>query len=316
MIDVTQRTTVNIAESTADITSSSGISDSKLESLSQVENKAYVSSTAFSIDVNLNRRVNSVSNAFTIANKGVEYSQVTNIALSYQNDMLESVKNKLILAQKDTTTQEGREVLRTEINDILTKFDKIASEGNFNDMYFMQTSNSDDGGSIIHNFQISEFPEITVSNDSIRSNTQGLGLSTLKNLSADGLTTEVASEQSGIVDGAITSIEGFQELYKEFQAKLQSSVSSLNNYYKNLRTQENELKEINYQQESKEFDKSKILSKFGEYASSQANITQNVVGALLTSMKSTSFAPAVSTSADVVPSISKVTTAYNNNSDK
>ncbi|MCK5111810.1 MAG: hypothetical protein KAQ94_09850 [Arcobacteraceae bacterium] len=318
-MEITALDTFNINSTTA-TTSTTDVSGSALESLSTVDTKSYINSSAFFVDVSFSERIDSVSTAFSAANLGVGYSQVTNKSLSYQNDLLESVKNKLILAQKNTTTDEGREILRNEISDILTTFDKIASEGNYNDMYFMQNSSTDDSASIVYSFQISEFPEITISNESIRSNTQGLGLDTLKDLAEDGLTSAVASTQSTVVDDAITSIEGFQEDYQELQSRLKMSVSSLNEYYTKLKTERNDIKEVNYAAESADFDKSKILSQFGQLATSQANATQSIIGSLLSSIKSSSFSEFssyVSSLADTAPtstSTSTSTTSYSTTS--
>ncbi len=170
-MDVTALDTLNISSSTTTSSSStSGIDNSSPETLRLVESGSFFY-PAFTIDadINLEDQIDSVATAFSVANQGVAFSQATNMALYYQNDMLENIKNKLNVAKKDTTSATGLEVIREEIVDILTKFDKVASNGKYNDLYYLQKSNSDNSASLVYTFQISEYPDITISNESIKS---------------------------------------------------------------------------------------------------------------------------------------------------
>jgi flagellin len=267
--------------STTSATSNSGVIS--LQSLTPVEDINKNPSSAFSIADSLRRQASTLPTTFTNASNGVAFTQVTNLALSKQDEILDIIKNKLLYVKKDTTTNGEKEVIREDIVALLNKFDNIASDSNYQKLYYLQESNSSMNASLVYDFQISEIPSITLSTDSIQSNTQGLGLTTLKGLSANELTNIVASTQSGIVDDAITSIEEFQATYDILQNQFKFMVDSLDLSYSNLKTYENELRNIDYANESATFDKSKILSQFGSLATSQANTNQNRVSSLLTS---------------------------------
>ena len=268
--------------------STSHPSNISLEKLAETEPV----SSAFYIDINnLKERINSVTNAFDVANQGVAFSQYTNLALYHQNEMLTDVKSKLLHAKESSTTDTGRELIREEVVDTLNKFDSLASDANYKELYVLQNSDTNNSASLVYSFQVSEFPEITISSESIRSNSEGLGLTDLKNLGVNELTTDVANTQSGVVSSAITAINEFQDQYKVLQSQIQSSVSALNNYQQMLKKEENSLK-IDFAKESSSFEKTKISTITGSLTASQANAMSSTVLNLLSI--SSSFSNSIS----------------------
>jgi flagellin len=251
-----------------------------IETLSLIDNDNTLTST-YSISNILKNRTNAVSTAFKIASSGAAYSQITNLALFQQNEMLTSIKNKLEDSKLGKISDKGRDAIRKDIANILKKFDNIASDTHYHQKYTLQKSDTDISTSEIVSFQISEFPPITLSSISIQSNSTGLGLDTLKNLTQNSLTYQVANTQSGIVDTAIQKIDDFQSQYTNLLSTLKQSVSSLNNQHFNLKSDANILsKEYDYKK-TKAFDKAKILSEIGKFTSAQANTNQTSVIDLL-----------------------------------
>ncbi len=267
----------------ATTSSSDSSSTVALNTLTSIDSTTTSYSSAFYLADSLKTQASSVATAFENANSGIAFTQVTNVALSKQDDILDNIKGRLLYIKDDTTTDADRESVREYIVDKLNEFDEIASGGNFNSQYYLQNSNSDNSSSLVYTFQISEYPDITLSTESIRSNTEGLGLTTLKNLSTGELNKTVANTQSGVVDTAIESIESFQSTYSETQRLFQIAVSGLDNLYTDLKTSENSMRNIDYAKESRTFDASKILSEYGSYSTSQANATQGRVSTLLSS---------------------------------
>ena len=167
----------------------------------------------------------------------------------------------------------------------LTTFDTIAQDGNYNKLYYLQKSNTNTSASEVYNFQVSGFPEITVSTDSIQSNTQGLGLGTLKDLQEGELTNTASETGLSVSKEALTAIDNFQDRYNTLQKEFQASVKELNDAYNNLDSLSNNLKDIDYAQESANFSKADIFKHHGSLAIAQANTTQEMVSSLLTVSK-------------------------------
>ncbi len=309
--------TLNPTTTSSTTAAGDGINVSK-QLTSVVDSNENYSGSAFSLADSLKRQASAVSTAFSNANGAVAFTQVINVALSKQDEILDNVKSKLLYVKKDTTTDIEREIIREDVVSLLNKFDEIASDSNYNKQYYLQKSNDDNSTSLIFSFQISEIPSVTLSTDSIQSNTQGLGLTTLKNLSTDELTDTAATTQSGIVDTAITSIESFQDKYKQLQGQFKLAVSSLDSLHSNLKTFENDIRTYDYAKDSASFDKSSILSKFGSLATSQANATSSVVSSLLNSINSaiSSYATSqISTNVDA-PAVSSSSSSESTSSVK
>ena len=275
-------TSSNINISTSHITSSTSNTSTSTNEIQKSDESVSLSSLSYVLDDSLRVRTNSVEIAFSEATKGAALSQITNIALGHQSDLLSNVSDKLEYMLKNETTTEGKDIIREDIISLLDQFDAIASDSNYQELYAMQKSDSDNTTSTSHSFRISEFPPIVLSTESIRSNTEGLGLSDLKNLAQDGLTVTVANDQSTIVTDALEIIEGFQAAYESLLNSFKTSTNSLSELHKSFEQSNENTKEINFQAESLAFDRNKILKEMGAFSQIQANALQSNVLNLLT----------------------------------
>jgi flagellin-like hook-associated protein FlgL len=273
----------NIPQSTNDLISSKStvIQNNEVQETStqnpSIQNLAYV------IDKDLQVRVSSVQTAFKEASSGAALSQITNVALDQQSQILSSVSDKLKYILTNETSNASNESIRKDIVELLDTFDKIAADSNYNELYTLQESNTSTNISNSHAFRISEVPPITLSTKEIQSNTDGLGLSDLKNLAQDGLTNTVANDQSSIVTDALEKIEQFQTDYKNLLSSFKTSTNSLSELHKSFEKSNENTKELNFKLESLIFDKSKILKEMSSYSAIQANALQSSVLNLLAS---------------------------------
>ncbi len=238
-------------------------------------------SLSYSFDSSLKTRAESIELAYSIASEGVVFSQYTSVALTQQYDILEDIKNKLTHITTNDTTDKEKEIFRKDITNSLEIFDKIAKDSNYNKLYYLQKSNTENSSSTVYNFVVSEFPKITIPTDSIQSNTTGLGLDTLKNLEEGELTNLASSTGLSVSKKALLTIEDFQDIYIKLQKTFQASVTNLNNVYTNLESIDTQIKEINYAQESANFSKADIFRQQGNFAVAQANTIQSMVSELL-----------------------------------
>jgi flagellin len=277
----------NIPTSTSNLSSSTTSTDASSSttiSTNEIQKKSdslSLSSSSYILDDSLRVRTNSVEIAYSEASKGAALSEVTNKALDYQSKLLSNVSDKLQYILKNETTDVTQEIIRKDIHTLLDQFDEIAADSNYQELYSLQESNSNTDTSTSHSFRISEFPPIVLSTESIQSNTEGLGLSDLKNLVEDGLKVSVANDQSKVVISALESIEQFQSDYQTLLKSLKTSTNSLSDLHKSFEKSNENTKEINFQAESLVFDRNKILKEMGAFSQAQANALQSNVLDLL-----------------------------------
>jgi flagellin len=111
--------------------------------------------------------------------------------------------------------------------------------------------------------------------------TGGQTLSGLKNLGEGELTKEKADEYQTVVDAAIGSLNTMRSNIGSTQNQVESAVRNLMTQATNVKAAESIIRDVDYAQESSNFNKQNIISQAGAYAISQANSTQQNVLRLL-----------------------------------
>ena len=102
----------------------------------------------------------------------------------------------------------------------------------------------------------------------------GLSLSSLKGLAAGGLTTESADIYQGVIDTSITKLNGYRGDIGSTQNQVESAVRNLMTQATNVKAAESIIRDVDYAEESANFNKLNIISQAGSYAISQSNATQ------------------------------------------
>lgn len=210
----------------------------------------------------------------------LSYLNLGDSALTSQSSILDTVKEKLIQASSDTVNQDQRSIIKNEINDLLTQFDKIASTTNYNGDTVLQKSANDSGASDGLGVQVGTSSSDYISLDSIQSNTQGLGLDSLLNDS--NLTSQSASSYVDVIDNATTKLNSYRSDIGSTANQLQSSFTTLSSQVVNNSSALSSISNVDYSKEVANFSKQNILSQVGALGQAQANnINQQAVLKLL-----------------------------------
>ena len=109
----------------------------------------------------------------------------------------------------------------------------------------------------------------------------GETLATLKNLGANELTAKVASKFQDVINNSITELNGYRGDIGSTQNQVESAVRNLMTQATNLKAAESIIRDVDYAEESANFNKLNIISQAGSYAISQSNATQQNVLRLL-----------------------------------
>ncbi len=241
-------------------------------------NKASDDASGLAIADKLRTQATSINQGVANGNSAITLLQIADKSMAEQSNILDIVKSKLIQANTDTTSADGRESIRKDVDKLLEQLDNIAEQTNYNGTYLLQKSATETDASNGLNFQIGETEKDTIENTAIQSNTSGLGLNTLANLGANSLTKSIAAAQQAKVNEAITTLNGYRGDIGSTQNQVESAVRNLMTQATNVKAAESIIRDVDYAQESASFNKQNIISQAGSYAISQANqVQQNVL---------------------------------------
>ena len=183
------------------------------------------------------------------------------------------VDDGLTTITRDTTNANkftiaaGNTVDLSSVNLSDAKITSTAANGNF-------TSTATDKLVIANNSE----DKIVLSNIDAKSASK---LDALKNLETGGLTTKVASDYQAVVNDAISQLNGYRSDMGSTENQVKSAVKNLMTSATNIKAAESIIREVDFAEESANFNKLNILSQAGSYAISQSNAAQQNVLRLL-----------------------------------
>ncbi|MFK2821889.1 flagellin [Arcobacter sp. YIC-80] len=244
-------------------------------------NQASDDPSGLSILSNLNLKTSGYTQAIENTNSGIALTQIADGALTGQATILDNIKEKLLQASTDTTNQEGREAILNDIQNLLTQFDDIASQTNYNGNTLLQNSSENQGESQVLQFQTSDEEGTPIQTNSVQSNTQGLNLDSLLNEDPNSFTSDDARSYLDTLDTAINDLNDIKSEFASVQNQLESST-------RNLLSQSNstlgaaDVFNTDFAAEVTSFSKQNILAQIGAFGAAQSNnINQQTVTRLL-----------------------------------
>jgi flagellin len=124
-----------------------------------------------------------------------------------------------------------------------------------------------------------------VSASGVTANTGGLSLDTLQgttsSAAAASFSASDATGQLATVDSAIDTLNGWRSDFGSTQNQLESAIRNLSTQQTNIKAAESVIRDVDYAQESANFNKQNIIAQAGTYAMSQSNAIQQNVTRLL-----------------------------------
>ncbi|RXJ78779.1 flagellin [Arcobacter sp. F155] len=246
-------------------------------------NSAADDASSLSISDKLRTEASGLTQSIDNVNSGLASLQIADKSISEQSNILDTVKEKLLQASTDTTSQQGRDQILTEIKDLLQNFDDIASSTNYNEQTLLQNASEDKAASQSQQFQVGTSSEDIIETDSIQSNTVGVGLESLVNQDPSSFDASTARAYLGDVDEALTKLNDYRGDLGSVQNQLQSSGRNLFTQVTSTREAGSTIADLDYSKEISDFNKQNILAQIGAYGAAQSsNINQNIVTRLLT----------------------------------
>ncbi|MGJ0355529.1 flagellin [Aliarcobacter cryaerophilus] len=242
-------------------------------------NKASDDASGLAIADKLRTQATSINQGISNGNSAIALLQIADKSMAEQSKILDTVKAKLIQANTATTSADGRESIRKDITKLLEQLDNIAQQTNYNGNYLLQLdATSGAAATTSLEFQVGEKTSDMITMTAVRANTAGLTLTALTGLATSGLTTAVAQTGQASVDSAITTLNGYRGDIGSTQNQVESAVRNLMTQATNIKNAESVIRDVDYAEESANFNKLNIISQAGSYAISQSNaVSQNVL---------------------------------------
>jgi flagellin len=168
-------------------------------------NKASDDASGLAIADKLRTQASSISQGIDNGNSAVALIQIADKSMAEQSNILDTVKAKLIQANTDTTSDDGREAIRKDIVKLLEQLDNIAQQTSYNGITLLQDSYDSMSSSIELKFQIGGNKDDVMQSSFVQSNTVGLGggdkaldqvsgSSTRNNVISQGLSTVISGD--------------------------------------------------------------------------------------------------------------------------
>jgi len=243
-------------------------------------NKASDDASGMAIADKLRTQASSIKQSVDNANSASALIQIADKAMGEQSNILDIIKTKLIQAKTATTSTDGAVAIKKDIQKLLTQLDNIASQTNYNGIILLQaTASSTTTGAAALTFQVGELTGNTISTSVAKSNSSVLGLVTMKGTAMGGASFKIyAGNMMIVIDNALTSVNTTRSDFGSVQNQLESATRNMMTTQTNIKAAESVIRDVDYANESANFNKQNIIAQAGTYALSQANtIQQNVL---------------------------------------
>ncbi|MCT7574926.1 flagellin [Aliarcobacter butzleri] len=270
-------------------------------------NKAADDASGLAIADKLRTQATSINQGIANGNSAVALLQITDKSMAEQSSILDTIKAKLIQANTDTTSVAGRTAIAKDITKLLQQLNNIGEQTNYNGTNLLQNARTTADASNMNNltasrsakgglsFQVGEGSSDIIKTKTINSNVFGLNLTGLAKAVRSGakmsagatagttgvFTRTMAQSGQQAIDKAITTLNGYRGDIGSTQNQIESAIRNLSTQATNIKNAESVIRDVDYAQESANFNKLNIISQAGSYAISQANAVQQNVLKLL-----------------------------------
>ncbi len=262
-------------------------------------NKASDDASGLAIADKLRTQVTSINQGISNGNSAVALLQIADKSMAEQSKILDTIKSKLIQANTDTTSQGGRTAIAKDVTKLLDQLNNIANQTNYNGTALLQkavgTAAAAKAEQTGLSFQIGESTADLINTKKIQANVSGYALASLKSLASKGaalsadataatanaFTRAFAAAGQKSIDKAISTLNGYRGDIGSTQNQVESAVRNLMTQSTNIKAAESIIRDVDYAEESANFNKLNIISQAGSYAISQSNATQQNVLRLL-----------------------------------
>ncbi len=270
-------------------------------------NSAKDDAAGLAISDRMTAQIRGLNQATRNANDAISMSQTAEGALQESTNILQRMRELAVQSSNDTNTSADRGSINSEVSQLLSELDRIASTTSFNGQVLLAGGFSGSGNGAVFQVGANASQTITVNIGAANQSALGLaGAATSTTVSVSGValsgTTATSTSTSTVIgasgalnvntftaaqsaittiDTAINTIDTIRGGLGAVQNRFESTISNLQNVSENLTAARSRILDADIAQETSQMTKMNILQQAGVSILSQANQAPQLALSLL-----------------------------------
>ena len=250
-------------------TSTQAKSTEKLSSGYKV-NRAADDASGLAMSEKMRRQVRGLTQASANAQDGISMVQTAEGALNEVHDMLQRLNELAVKGENGTLMSEDREYINSEVQQLMSEIDRVASTTTFNEKNLLNGDCSS-GVDLQVGAESGQHIEVKIK----AMNCSGLGLSGTTS------TASAAAALNASVKKAIKNLNGQRSDLGAIQNRLEHTINNLDNIAENTQSAESAIRDTDMALEMVTYANNNILAQAGQSMLAQANQANQGVLSLL-----------------------------------
>ncbi len=243
-------------------------------------NRAADDAAGLAISEKMRRQVRGLTQASANAQDGISMVQTAEGALNEVHDMLQRINELAVKGENGTLTASDRSYIHSEVKQLMSEIDRVASTTTFNEQYLLSGSTSGAAGEQIDvSLQVG-----AEANQHIDLTIKAMRCSTIGLADAKAFTSLTATNSAALniaVKAAIKNVNEQRSDLGSVQNRLEHTIKNLDNVVENTTAAESAIRDTDMATEMVKFSNNNILAQAGQSMLAQANQSNQGVMSLL-----------------------------------
>jgi len=224
-------------------------------------NSAADDAAGLAISEKMRSQIRGLDQATNNAQDGISLLQTAEGALNETHDILQRMRELAVQGGNDTNTEEDRDQIQTELNQLMSEIDRIAETTQFNTKNLL-------GGSFSATLQVGANAGQIINFSISPMDTAGLSLDTT---SIAVSTNDAAGTAISALDEAIKRVSSQRSNLGALENRLDHTINNLTTSSENLTSAESRIRDVDMAKEMSEETKDSILAQAAQAMLAQAN---------------------------------------------
>ncbi len=250
-------------------TASQAKSTEKLSSGYRI-NRAADDAAGLAISEKMRRQVRGLTQASANAQDGISMVQTAEGALNEVHDMLQRMNELAVKAENGTLTSEDRGYIDSEVQQLMSEIDRVASTTTFNEVNLLNGECAS-GVNLQVGAESGQYIQLSIAAMSCAS----------ISLSGDATTASNAGALNASIKKAITKLNKQRSDLGAIQNRLEHTINNLDNVVENTTAAESSIRDTNMATEMVRYANNNVLAQAGQAMLAQANQANQGVLSLL-----------------------------------
>ncbi len=237
-------------------------------------NRAADDASGLAMSEKMRRQVRGLTQASANAQDGVSMVQTAEGALNEVHDMLQRINELAVKGENGTLTTEDRSYIDSEVQQLMSEIDRVASTTTFNEQNLLTgDGGADKDGKFALQVGAETGQHIDLEIKAMKCSKIGL--------SGDAKTATNAGKLNTAVKAAIKSVNQQRSELGAVQNRLEHTINNLDNVVENTTSAESAIRDTDMATEMVKYSNNNILSQAGQAMLAQANQSNQGVLSLL-----------------------------------